>query len=56
MNLKAVDNTLEHLHEVPVPKNVNGSGGLLPPVTPNAPQFVKDVLAGSPPAKATICP
>jgi len=44
MNLKAVDNTLEHLHEVPVPKNVNGSGGLLPPVTPNAPQFVKDVL------------
>ncbi|MGO8837940.1 MAG: pyruvate:ferredoxin (flavodoxin) oxidoreductase [Limisphaerales bacterium] len=44
MNLKAVDNTLEHLHEVPVLKNVNGSGGLLPPVTPNAPQFVKDVL------------
>jgi pyruvate-ferredoxin/flavodoxin oxidoreductase len=44
MNLKAVDNTLEHLHEVPVPKNVNGSGGLLPPVTSNAPQFVKDVL------------
>jgi pyruvate-ferredoxin/flavodoxin oxidoreductase len=44
MNLKAVDNTLEHLHEVPVPKNVNGSGGLLPPVTANAPQFVKDVL------------
>jgi pyruvate-ferredoxin/flavodoxin oxidoreductase len=44
MNLKAVDNTLEHLHEVPVPNRVNGSGGLLPPVTPNAPQFVKDVL------------
>ena len=44
MNLKAVDNTLEHLHEVLVPKNVNGSGGLLPPVTPNAPKFVKDVL------------
>ena len=44
MNLKAVDNTLEHLHEVAVSKNVNGSGGLLPPVTPNAPQFVKDVL------------
>ena len=44
MNLKAVDNTLEHLHEVTVPKNVNGSGGLLPPVTPNAPKFVKDVL------------
>jgi pyruvate-ferredoxin/flavodoxin oxidoreductase len=44
MNLKAVDNTLEHLHEVPVPNRVNGSGNLLPPVTPNAPKFVKDVL------------
>jgi pyruvate-ferredoxin/flavodoxin oxidoreductase len=44
MNLKAVDNTLEHLHEVPVPTNVNGSGDLLPPVTPDAPIFVKDVL------------
>jgi len=44
MNLKAVDNTLEHLHEVPVPNRVNGSGGLLPPVTPNAPKFVQDVL------------
>ena len=33
MNLKAVDNTLEHLHEVPVTTNVNGSGGLLPPMT-----------------------
>jgi pyruvate-ferredoxin/flavodoxin oxidoreductase len=44
MNLKAVDNTLEHLHEVPVTSRVNGSGGLLPPVTSNAPQFVKDVL------------
>jgi pyruvate-ferredoxin/flavodoxin oxidoreductase len=44
MNLKAVDNTLEHLHEVPVPKNVNGSGGLLPPVSPNAPKFVREVL------------
>jgi pyruvate-ferredoxin/flavodoxin oxidoreductase len=44
MNLKAVDNTLEHLHEVPLPGRVNGSGGLLPPVTPNAPRFVQDVL------------
>jgi pyruvate-ferredoxin/flavodoxin oxidoreductase len=44
MNLKAVDNTLEHLHEVPVTSNVNGSGGLLPPMTSNAPQFVRDVL------------
>jgi pyruvate-ferredoxin/flavodoxin oxidoreductase len=44
MNLKAVDNTLEHLHEVPVPNRVNGSGGLLPPVTADAPVFVRDVL------------
>ena len=44
MNLKAVDNTLEHLHEVPIPNRVNGSGGLLPPISPNAPAFVKDVL------------
>jgi len=43
-NLQAVDNTLEHLHEVPVPDRVNGSGGLLPPISPNAPKFVQDVL------------
>ncbi len=44
MNLKAVDNTLEHLHEVPVPDRVNGSGGLLPHISLNAPKFVQDVL------------
>jgi len=44
MNLKAVDNTLAHLHEVAVPQRVNGSGPLQPPVTANAPKFVKDVL------------
>src|SRR5262249_7631329 len=44
MNLKAVDNTLEHLHEVALPLQVNGSSPLLPPVTPDAPRFVKDVL------------
>jgi pyruvate-ferredoxin/flavodoxin oxidoreductase len=44
MNLKAVDNTLEHLHEVPVPNRVNGSGGLLPHISLNAPRFVQDVL------------
>jgi pyruvate-ferredoxin/flavodoxin oxidoreductase len=44
MNLKAVDNTLEHLHEVPIPNHVNGTGGLLPPLSPDAPVFVKDVL------------
>jgi pyruvate-ferredoxin/flavodoxin oxidoreductase len=44
MNLKAVDNTLDHLHEVALPIQVNGSGDLLPPVSPAAPRFVKDVL------------
>ncbi len=44
MNLKAVDNTLEHLHEVPLTNAVNGTGPLLPPVTTNAPSFVRDVL------------
>jgi len=45
MNLKAVDNTLAHLHEVSVANaKLNGSGPLLPPVTPNAPAFVSNVL------------
>src|SRR5205823_4706150 len=45
MNLKAVDNTLAHLHEVPVADfKVNGSGPLLPPVTADAPEFVRNVL------------
>ncbi len=45
MNLKAVDNTLAHLHEVPLTNcQVNGAGPLLPPVTSNAPQFARDVL------------
>jgi pyruvate-ferredoxin/flavodoxin oxidoreductase len=45
MNLKAVDNTLAHLHEVPVASHtVNGAGPLLPPITPNAPAFVREVL------------
>jgi pyruvate-ferredoxin/flavodoxin oxidoreductase len=44
MNIRAVDNTLEHLHEVPLPAATNGTGDLLPPVTGNPPAFVKDVL------------
>jgi len=44
MNLKAVDNTLEHLHEVPVPNRANGTGPLLPPLVAGAPKFVNDVL------------
>ncbi len=44
MNLKAVDNTLANLFEVPLTGKVNGTGGFLPPVTPDAPRFVRDVL------------
>jgi pyruvate-ferredoxin/flavodoxin oxidoreductase len=45
MNLKAVDNTLVHLHEVPLSNcKANGTGSLLPPVTQDAPVFVRDVL------------
>ncbi len=45
MNLQAVDNTLAHLHEVAVSGcKLNGAGPLLPPITPNAPAFVRTVL------------
>jgi pyruvate-ferredoxin/flavodoxin oxidoreductase len=45
MNLKAVDNTLAHLHEVSVAYcKLNGAGPLLPPITPSAPAFVRNVL------------
>ena len=44
MNLKAVDNTLEHLYQVPLPNRTNGTGALLPAVTPDAPAFVRNVL------------
>jgi pyruvate-ferredoxin/flavodoxin oxidoreductase len=44
MNLKAVDNTLAHLHEVALNSKVNGTGGFLPAITPNAPEYVRSVL------------
>jgi pyruvate-ferredoxin/flavodoxin oxidoreductase len=44
MNLKAVDNTLAHLHEVPLTSKVNGTGGFVPAITPNAPEYVRTVL------------
>jgi pyruvate-ferredoxin/flavodoxin oxidoreductase len=39
-----VDNTLEFLHMVRLPDTTNGTGPLLPPMTSNAPRFVKEVL------------
>jgi len=45
MNLQAVDNTLAHLHEVSVANHkLNGAGPLLPPISPAAPEFVRNVL------------
>jgi pyruvate-ferredoxin/flavodoxin oxidoreductase len=45
MNLKAVDNTLAHLFEVPLASlDLNGAHALQSPVAPNAPAFVKEVL------------
>ncbi len=44
MNLKAVDNTLAHLYEVPLTNAVNGSGGFIPAISPNAPEYVRNVL------------
>lgn len=44
MNFHAVDKTVENLHEVTVPDVALGTLELLPPVTDDATEFVKDVL------------
>jgi pyruvate-ferredoxin/flavodoxin oxidoreductase len=44
MNLKAVDNTLSHLFEVPVPDKVSSTTKLKSPVSEGAPDFVEKVL------------
>ncbi|MFM1843287.1 MAG: pyruvate oxidoreductase, partial [Cyanobacteriota bacterium] len=45
MNIKAVDSTLDHLYEVPIPDHVDPDATELRPVVPdNAPIFVKEVL------------
>ena len=43
-NLDAVDNTLSHLFEVEYPKEVTSNFDIISPVTPNSPDFVKNVL------------
>ncbi|MGA8660473.1 MAG: pyruvate:ferredoxin (flavodoxin) oxidoreductase [Chthoniobacterales bacterium] len=45
MNLRAVDHTLAHLHEVQVPDRVISSIPMQPPVSERAPAFVQNVLA-----------
>ncbi len=44
MNIRAVDNTLEHLHEVVIPNASSSAWDIHSPVPANAPQFVKEVL------------
>jgi pyruvate-ferredoxin/flavodoxin oxidoreductase len=44
MNLKAVDNTLEHLYEVAVPAHVTSAAEIMPPVAAGSPEFVQGVL------------
>ena len=44
MNIKAVDATLERLYEMKVPASATSTIGMRPPVTDDAPAFVKSVL------------
>jgi len=44
MNLKAVDNTLAHLHEVRVPDRVTSRADIPDPISEQAPEFVRRVL------------
>jgi pyruvate-ferredoxin/flavodoxin oxidoreductase len=44
MNLRAVDNTIANLHELPLPATVTSRLRVRPPVPANAPAFVRDVL------------
>lgn len=44
-NFEAVDQTLENLHEVKVPDQVTSTFSRRPAVGPEAPEFVRDVLA-----------
>jgi pyruvate-ferredoxin/flavodoxin oxidoreductase len=43
-NCDAVDQALAHLSEVQIPDRVTAPFDILPPVSPNAPQFVRNVL------------
>ncbi len=44
MNIKAVDNTLENLHEIEVPVSSTSNFDISAPVSANAPKFVRDVI------------
>ncbi len=44
LNFKAIDMTLENLHEVPLPAEVTSSFDRPPPVAPEAPAFLQEVV------------
>jgi pyruvate-ferredoxin/flavodoxin oxidoreductase len=44
-NMRAVDETLTHLHEVKIPERADSSIEMPPAFSPEAPQFERDVLA-----------
>jgi pyruvate-ferredoxin/flavodoxin oxidoreductase len=44
-NMRAVDETLAHLHEVKVPEKVTSTIEMPPPFSPEAPEFEREVLA-----------
>jgi len=44
MNFNAVDQAVAHMHEVPVPDHVTSDFEQPPPVSDEAPQYVRDVL------------
>ena len=44
-NMRAVDETLTHLHEIKIPERADSSIEMPPAFSPEAPQFERDVLA-----------
>ena len=56
MNLRAVDQTLEHLYEMKVPGQVTSRREIRPPVPAAAPQYVREVLGKIMIGWVTTCP
>lgn len=56
MNLDAVDNTLQYLYQVDVPKTITSAKPMLQPMTANAPAFVRDVLGVMTVGKGDLIP
>jgi pyruvate-ferredoxin/flavodoxin oxidoreductase len=54
-NFEAVDQSLQNLHEVKVPKEITSESVIRPAVPAEAPEFVKNVLGKMISGKATAC-